>query len=481
MAESTNALGVDTSSYPKAAPIAQQNPLDTIGKLQEMGLKQQEAQQRSIGIDLSKLKLVNEKWDYSSKVLGGLLNKPDLTGKDLLDTYQHLHNRGVLTPEQFAQEASSIPSLEGIKRQNPNATPEQHREMLSQKNKDMVKFHLLQGATKMEQLNGAYGVPGPVINTPQYSVPTIYNQGKQSIEPSGQPYPTGELSPAAKVATPEGEQYYGQQPPANRLIPNKVKTIPAPALPSNALPTQDNPYVNPRSINGQSQNLTGDIIPSKPSGPMASQPPAFEAGKEQYAKAIEQAGHTLQAVKPAQQAIKLMDPDVIKGLTGTGPIAAKATQILGALQGVGVLNATEPVAQRQELVKKLAYYLKSSPSGQRSDAAQALADKANANPDVQLLPALIRITRDNIALDRVDAAAALAFQRGVRNKQFEQFLEHRGNFPNTMDERAFTLDSMPDAEKDKLIDSIKNSKSKLEKEKFARSLKLAQELKMYEQ
>ena len=118
-------MDVDTSSYPKAASPQQQNPLDQIGKLQNV-------QRQNIAIDQDKLKLVNEKWNMTSKVLGSYLNKPDLDGKDLVDAHQHLLNQGVMTPEDVAKENSSIPTMAELKRKNPNLAPEQAKALYSQ-------------------------------------------------------------------------------------------------------------------------------------------------------------------------------------------------------------------------------------------------------------------------------------------------------------------------------------------------------------
>ena len=270
------------------------------------------------------------------------------------------------------------------------------------------------------------------------------------------------------TATPGGTQAFGQQP----LSPPVQQGVP---VPRPRLPVDTSSAVNPRTVNGQPQNLTGQIIPPRPTGPMLSQPPAFEEGKKQYAEDIAQASQTLQAIKPAQQALKLMDPEVIKGLSGTGPIAEKTTKILSALQGVGILNTTEPVAARQELTKKLAQYVGTSPLGNRSDAAQALKEAGSPNPNVQTLPALVNLTRDAIALDRVNAAKALAFD----DKDFSKYLQHKGSFANNIDERAFKLDVMPKDERDKLRAQIKKE-SKAKQDKFQTSIDLADRLKMYE-
>jgi hypothetical protein len=470
-------MDIDTSSYPKAAPVQQQNPLDTISKLQGI-------QQQSIGIDRAKLQLLNDKWDYSSKVLGGLLNTPDLTSKHIIDGLQDIYKNGGMDENHIANELSSLPTAAAIRRQYPNASPEQVNQLLQQKNREFLSGHLLRGASKMEQLNWyarGGGIEGPTINNGQVDQLTTIKGG--NVIPIGPGFQR-EVPPTAQTVNPKTNQpqLYGAQGEPITTIPNPRERPP--------LPVQDNSFVvNPaRNAEGRPNNLTGEQTPISPSfnnrfnnnlpepkGPMTGAPPSFEEGKRQYAEDINKASATLQAVKPAQQALKLIDPEVIKGLSGTGPIAEKATKVLAALQGIGLLNTTEPVAQRQELVKKLNDYVSRSAVAQRSDAAQTLKEASSPNANVQVLPALLNLTRDAIALDRVDAAKSLAFT----DKDFSKYLPHKGSFPNNIDERAFKLDLMPDKEREETISKIeKENPAKVKK--FRESYQLAKRLKMYE-
>ncbi len=493
-----NSIYADVSTFPKASATPY-DPLGTIGKLQ--GLEQQR-----IGIDQSKLKLINEKWDYSSKVLGTLLNKPDLNSDDVVKAHKQLLEQGIQTPEQFAQEVSQIPTLEGVKRQYPNASPEQQQQILSQKYKDLTSSHLMRGATVVENLNHAYGsnpqiqdvgggyqaiqnyrggtrATSPVVpyglprtnpgfvegekGQPGYNAPIGINTPNSPGLPfGGAPATLQQRSPVQRLPV--------ENPPGSPTSPRPVQTVQPP-------PTQRPPVPQVGEAGSNAERVaTGhaQFAQPRPGTPPMGLEGAIESGQKQYATATEQAGRTLQAIKPAQQALKLMDPEVIKGLTGTGPIAGKLTGIVSALQGIGIVSkGMDAVAQRQELVKYLAQYLKNSPSAQRSDSAQALADKANANPDVQNLKALVEITRNNIALDRVDAAKALAFQRGEKNKRYNEFAEHQANFPNTIDQRAFKLDAMSDKERNEFLDHIEKE-SPANRKKFKESYNLAKELGM---
>lgn len=458
-------FNIDTSSYPKAAPIQQQNPLDTISKLQGI-------QRQQIGIDRDKLELYNKHWDTIQHVLGNLANKPDLSSKDFVNEYQKMVKAGAMTPEQFAQEVSSLPNMVTLQRDYPNATPQQHEIIQQQKLHQLAEQHLINGAERNAQINWyarGGGIEGPTIDNGQVQQQTIYKRG--NVLPIGPGYQK-QIPPATPTFDENGRpQFYGSQGQPIQTVPP-----PRPNLPTTG-------PVNPaRNVEGRPNNLTGPETPTfndrfnatTPKGPPAGQSPLFEEGKKQYSEDIANASNSLQALKPAQQALKLMDPEVIKGLTGTGPIAEKATKILSALQGVGLLNASEPVAARQELVKKLAQYVGNNPIGQRSDAAQTLKEAGSPNPNVQVLPALIELTRDAIAYDRSNAAKALAF--GNRS-DYNNYLPHKGSFPNSIDERVFKLDTMSDKERNEFLDKIEKE-SKQNRDKFKKSYQLAKQLGM---
>lgn len=493
-------FNIDTSSYPKAAPVQQQNPLDTISKLQGI-------QRQQIGISKDKLDLYNAHWDNIQKILGHLANKPDLESKDFVDELQKAVKSGAMTPEQYATEISALPSLSSIQRKYPNATPEQHNQILQQQLKQTAENHLIAGTDRNAQINWYAGNNPRMIDVGEGQVPAQEFRG--AIRPTGPMVKTG-LQPNTQQFIPPGKDAQGNDIGTGRnapigeanpqdtfrgnalpvagstapIVPNRVKTVKPPPLPIGP----DYSPVNPaRNAAGKPNNLTGPETPMIGSPPMGTGE-AVEGGLKAYQEASANSGKILNRVKPAQQAIRLMDPEVIKGLTGTGPIAEKASSILSALQGVGLVSkGTDRVAQRQELVKNLAGYLSQSPSAQRSDEAQALAAKANANPDYHLLPTLIDVTRRNIARDRIMAAAPLAFKnfdektgKTTQRTDWHNFTSHNSEFPNSVDERAFMLDSMPEKERKSFIQNMLNNTKGEEKAKFVRSMKLAQRLNMYE-
>src|SRR6185436_3235720 len=142
----------------------------------------------------------------------------------------------------------------------------------------------------------------------------------------------------------------------------------------------------------------------------------------------------------------------------------------------------DPTVLRQELNKKLAQYVGGSPIAQRSDAAQTLAEAGSPNPKVQLTQALTNLTRDAIALDRVQILKPAAF----KGNKFDDYIKHEGSFPQSIDEKALTLDLMDDKERNKLTTKMQSDykngdmAAKKRATKFFESLKLARDAKLYE-
>lgn len=442
---------VDTSSYPQ--PQAQPSLLDTVGKFQ--GLEQQK-----IGIDQNKLKLANDRFQILNKGLSALLSKPDVTSKDVIDTSQQFVKLGLSTPQQHAEFISRLPTEQQL-RQNPNAL------------KDYLEQKLTQAMTIMEGVNFHYGVPG-TVDTGQVQQPVVTSP-KFGVRPVGQPF-QNQLPPATPVATPGGTQLLGPQAPqaAPGLPVAPPSTQPGPQLTQPRLPVaQDTTPIRPNAVKTvPGQIIQGQSGPQQPTGPMASQAPLFEEGRKALSEDQSLATDKLTAIKPALQALPL-----IKQLSFSGPLTGKITEIGATLKNLGIIpTATkdDQTAITQEVIKKLNQYVSNNPVGQRSDAAQTLAEAASPSPKTQILPALLKLTKDAIILDRVQAARAGAFTdaNGNQRTDLQNYGQHRSTFPASVDERAFGLDLMKPEERDKLLDEMLKKQNTFEGKKFWRSMNI---------
>ena len=123
-----------------------------------------------------------------------------------------------------------------------------------------------------------------------------------------------------------------------------------------------------------------------------------------------------------------------------------------------------------------------SPIAARSDASQILAEAGSPNPKKQILPALQNLTRDAIALDRVQILKPNAF----KGTDYQNYIKHEGNFPQSVDEKALTLDLMDDKERNSLVTKMQRDyekgdmTAKKKATRFFETLKLAKEAKIYE-
>ncbi len=283
-----------------------------------------------------------------------------------------------------------------------------------------------------------------------------------------------QVPPTAAGVNPVTGQpaFVGPQSPQN--APGTV----AQPTPVNTSPLPVGPVSSP-AIKGQSSNFGGNVLgatveapspaqsvtdrfPNVPRGPATGMSPMFETGQKQYVEDQNLATGKLTQIQPALQAIPLM-----KGMT-TGPLTDQYNKALAVAKVLGISPTTpnDPVALRQEVNKKLAAYVGQSPLAGRSDAGQALAQAGNPDPKGQINQALVKLTKDAIVQDRIQAARAGAFE----GNDYSKYGEHRSTFPARADARAFGIDLMEPDERQKLLDDMKDKANTFEGKKFWKSL-----------
>lgn len=469
---------IDTSSYPKpGAYPAQKSALEIASQLGGLKQQQQQIQANAIGIDQAKLDLTNQRYKIVSQKFLSLRNKPYLSAQDIVNESQDAVKQGLSTPEQHAQFVTEIPSKAALQRKYPQATPEQINQAYTQTLRDHIDKKVLQAEDTMAAINHVYGVPGASDNG-------------QSITPTrqgliGGPVPVGapiqkQLPIETPVATPGGTQQLGPQTP--QLPANALPVqggLPGQYQPPRALPV--GPLTSP-AIPGPSSNLGGTVLgatvePNRivPRGPMVSQPPMFEEGRKQLAADQDLATQKLTAIKPILQALPYL-----KDLrTGPGTESFnKAVAFLKANNIISTNTKNDATAIYQEVNKKLHQYVSQSPLAGRSDAAQTLSEASSPSLNAQINPALVKLTKDAIALDRVQAARGNGFidENGNARSDLQNYPTHRSTFPARMDERAFGLDTMEPSERKSFIKDMasklksKNSDERFEANRFFKSL-----------
>lgn len=435
---------IDTSSYPKSLPAA--SPLDIASKLGSL-------EQQKLAIDQAKLNQANQALGFMTRAMGSI--GPNATKEQYVDVAQNAVKMGLVPPQMlntFVDRVNKAPNGATFYKEFMTAAKDHEQQLqmhtgintTAQDNKNLYsgKTDILTGsfnpATKMP-VQIAPGTPGFDPQNQQ-----VYEQ------PEG---PSGPVPTASPVGVP---------------LPRSRPSLPAERPISGPTgPTREITADTPTSVSNRLEPLKA--------GPSVM----FPEGKEAYTKDQLSASGRGMAIKPAIQALKLMP-----GLS-TGPGTAQWNDLVAAAKAWGIVDTNaekDSTVMRQELEKKLAQYVGSSPIGQRSDAQQALAEAGSPNPKKQILPALQNLTRDAVALDRVNILMPNAF----KGNDYQNYIKHKGSFPQSIDEKALTLDLMPDSEREahikKMANQYKNGNAtqKKEAERFLNTLKLAQEAKIYE-
>ncbi len=452
---------VDTSSYPK--PV-QSNFLDTAAKFQGLA-------QGSITLQQSKLKQMNDQFQIINGELSTLANDPNAT------------------KEQAQNRLLTISKTLGLK-------PEITQHMLGELNaapsvQSFAQNALVRGQATQEKVNFLYGTPGtfnqgqqttPVVTSPRFGMRPTGSPIQNQPAPNTQIYDT---NPTLEDGSPNPN--YNRPTllgPRSPVAPPGVSTGPGQApAPGSTAPIQPNPVrtlpVTPdKNINltGPGKTITGvdvqDVPPpnqqvsnrfAMPQSFATGQAPLFEEGKKAYSEDQSLATQKLTAVKPAIAAANLM-----KDLR-SGPGTETWNKAVAFMKANNIIptTANDPTAIYQEVNKYLNQYVRDG--GTRSDADLAQRELANPNVTQQISPALIKLTRNTIALDRIQAARAGAFQ----SNDFSQYGRYRSNFPASVDERAFSIDLLEPKEKQQLLGDMLKKKDTKEGQKFFKSLEIA--------
>jgi hypothetical protein len=453
---------VDTSSYPKQAmPVS---PLDMVQKVQSI-------QQQQLGISQQKLDQANQALGYMTRAMGSL--GPTATKDQYIAAARNAVKMGLVPPDAlntFVERANAYPNT-------PAGSQAFYNEFMTAAagHQQQIDYHL---GRVGETSNGQQVTP--VVTSPKigFGVQPIGLPIQQQTPPSAVVMGQGNVPTTVGAQPPQlppGASPAGNLPGQYRMPVEQPATRPAAAIPG--------PVTNP-AVPGQSSNFGGRVVGATvgpttnpgapvPRGFAAGAPPMFEEGKKQFAEDQALATQRMTAVKPAIQAYKIMQEGK---LGATGPVTGKINDLVATAKALGIVNTesiNDPTVLRQEVEKKLAQYVGSSPAGQRSDAAQILAEAGSPNPKHQILPALMNLTRDSIVLDRVQAARPNAFN----GSDYQDYGKHRSTFPQSIDERAFGLDLMPKADATKLTDKMyakyKNNPNNPEALKFFHSLDIA--------
>lgn len=414
---------VDVSSYKNP------NPVDILGQAGKIN----QLESQGLTISQQKLQLLNQKYQQFNKEIVSLAEDPNLTPDAVVQRGQQMVQAGFLDKNDFNNFVKGMPTDQGQLR---NYVRQAASRALDTSN--AINFHY--GQNNLTPTGDAL-VP---TNTRPGMGPTQTGLPIQQNLTAGQ---REELVPVPNAET--GATDYIPKSEAIRRTGGNVGNagIVAPVSPGVRLPVSNMPSQEPQqrtAISGASPELEPSIKMLQADRDTATQ--------------------KMQAVKPMVQALGII------GDLKTGIGTETFNKARAGLINAGVINAdaNDPTVIYQEVNKKLSNYIQNSGAASRSDKAQALAEASNPNVQGQVNPALVKLARDNIALDRVEAARANAFKG--KPAEYSKF---RSEFPQSVDEKAFSIDLLPEKERVDLIEKMKKEKDTEAGKKFWKSLSIA--------
>lgn len=443
---------VDTSSYPKPAALpVQKSLLDNVQQWQGV-------ESGKLTIDKQKLDNTNQALGYMTRAMGSL--GPNATKEEYLAVGQNAVKMGLVPPQMLQTYEERL-----VKAPTAGA---------------FYNEFITSAAEHQKQLDYHLGTPGVMSLGDRAQPIRTSQQPGFGIRSAGQPIAV-QQSPDTTTYGPDNRPVYKGPTPGLPEGPPPLPVERPAAVPARsgaaAMPSAG-PLTDP-AIPGPSRNFGGNVVSAVAEAPTvadrfsglpAGPDPMFEEGKKKISADQETATQRATAIKPAQQALKLLP-----GLA-TGPGTDQWNKAIAFMKANNIITTAaenDPTAIYQEVSKKLAQYVASSPAGQRSDAAQTLAEAASPSPKTQISPALIKLTRDALALDRVQIARPTAFE----DKNVGNYGKHQATFPQSIDERAFGLADLPKKEQTALTDKMYKKYEKdprnPEALKFFKSLDLA--------
>ncbi len=448
-------FSVDTSSYPR--PVAPANPLDTMGKVIGIQQGQQNLQSSALTIDKQKLDLVNQRFAEFTKTLTGLRNDPDLNEKKLRDWATNQVKLGYVPPEMAGQFISQLPSTQGL-------PPDKARAALV----GNIDTNITHAMTVKEALDYHLGQQG-TINTGN-TIQPIATSPKFGIRSTG--LPIQQQLPPTQQGVDNNNQPAFAPPPAGSVS----APPPMPGTPQvpGSTPNMPLPVARPAAANSAPQQVAQQ--PNFRPSPA----PTFEPGLKAYTADQDAATQKSTALKPLLLAL-----DIIPKMRSSGPGTETWTQGMALLKGNGIIRTDtkdDQTALTQELTKYTENYLKQR--GGRSDADLQAARNSSPNPYYQIPQALLHLAQTAAAQDRIEIARPRAFNgaksdyRNSEDRQdYQNYMQHRSGFPQSMDERAFIVDKMTPDQKQELAKEIQKMKPS-EKERFMRSLRAYEQTKV---
>lgn len=462
--------------------VPQVNPLERIKQVGDIA-------QQAVGIEQAKLNLINQRFGIMTKQLSTFANDPNATPDKIMQWGQNLVKQGLIPAKMWAQEVAQLPAPTGNAQQDAAAL-QAH-----------LKQKLISMGNTQEAVNWQYGQQNlvdrggqlqPIVSSPMFGVRESGAPIAKTLSPTERGAPVEIVGPnnERQIITRENALRRQGQPlgPAGEvpsLAPGQAAPIAPPA------PQVQNPLVKPSARSRPAGNPLGSpqtppvaVSPppvvqapapaaTAPTGLTTALPPGVPeaatavggaSGQQLAADRAESAG-LLQNSFPLREAIPKLEK---LGPTGTGPLTEGRQEIKSALVSLGILKPTEDVKTYDEARKYLTQFARQNGNTGTNDQ---LASAFAGSPSVGISNAsAVDLAKAALAIQRMRAAAPLAF--AATGKPPEKYSEFLQEYRQTQDPRAFGIDFMTPAQRNKLLDTM----SAEEKQKFLRNVNQAKKL-----
>lgn len=196
---------------------------------------------------------------------------------------------------------------------------------------------------------------------------------------------------------------------------------------------------------------TAGAMGAYPTGLAPGAPEALAANRAAYVGDQQKSASTLANMRQIQAALPLIGQ---LGSSNFGAGSSQFANIKSALANLGIIDPnTSDLQVRQEAGKYLLKYAQGAQNAGRSD--QALSTAIGSNPNLDLTaPANLALIKNQIGMDRMDAAIPLAFSKSPMGSDQSKYLDFKSNFYQNHDPRAFSFDTLSPDERMSVLASV---------------------------
>ncbi len=310
-----------------------------------------------------------------------------------------------------------------------------------------------EAATSPTTIQGANGQPSTMTRSqfpavagapqPQPGVAAGIPSSQPSMQPQAQPNgPVPSYPDRQKRSSANGAVVAGNDPNVNQA--------PAGAA-SQARGSMTEPALTPGNPNA----LPGIA------GPSAS----FAPGLDMLTKDKANSAAIIQGIQPLEQALPIIKQLAVRDV---GPGSAEYSRLKSLAISMGIISPDAGnVSLREQANKYVGQFVAQNGLSGRSDLGLQAAKDGSPNLDLSL-PALEKLTKRVIAIQRMNAATPIAF-----NGTPDAYPDHKAGFSQTQDPRAYEFDKLDPVDKQKIIANMKANPNSQETQRFMDSLRNA--------